>query len=413
MALVGSVALVRYAVAGAEVWHERQVVTHIIDDVYIICAPDLDVYAEDLSVTNVDLQGLRVRAAVGGVPYGINAATVYPLPAWTVAQQAGIAQLASVEAAAERLARGIGAGAAVVVAPAVAGAGVAAGAVAGRRWVLAETVEGHAIGEQVAFPVGAAQDGEYGLMTLPGMRVPRPVLVKDIAIADLDVFCEERIGWARDSVAIAGNDLSVSEDVRTLSIKFAPDGTRSRTFRESVQEMTLVDFDDFPFAPRTTQAYVKEVCKMAECCHSQHLGWVQKSKIPDGDRAIFEDEILSQAIDLAVMYDGLCISNLACFELLIRRKQLIAEAHVHNPGAPNYEGADHWMGMGSRPGGAIVVSSLTQHVSSKMEAESRILKERRKAGENRVALHGQRGGGRGGRRGGGAGRGGEAPAAGQ
>jgi hypothetical protein len=283
---------------------------------------------------------------------------------------------------------------------------------AGRAWVLCETIEGHAIGEQVSFPVGGAVDGEYGLMTLPGLRVSRPVLVRNIAIVDLDAFCEERIGWARDSIAVAGGDLSVSEDVRTLSIKFAPDGTRSRTFRESVQEMTLVDFDDFPFAPRTTQAYVKEVCKMAECCHSQHLGWVQKSKIPDGDRAIFEDEILSQAIDLAVMYDGLCISNLACFELLIRRKQLLAEAHVHNPGAPNYEGADHWLGMGCRPGGAIVVQALTQHVSGKMEAESRILKERRKAGENRAAL-GRGGGGRGRGRGGNAGRGGEAPAAGQ
>jgi hypothetical protein len=407
MALVGSVALVRYAIAGAEVWHERQVIAHITDDVYVICTPDMDVYAEDLSITNADLQGLRMRAAVGGVPYGINAATVYPLPAWTVAQQATISQLASVEAAAERLARGVGA-----VAPPVAGGAVVAVVAAGRAWVLCETIEGHAIGEQVTFPVGGAVDGEYGLMTLPGLRVPRPVLVRNIAITDLDAFCEERIGWARDSIAVAGNDLSVSEDVRTLSIKFAPDGTRSRTFRESVQEMILVDFDDFPFAPRTTQAYVKEVCKMAECCHSQHLGWVQKSKIPDGDRAIFEDEILSQAIDLAVMYDGLCISNLACFELLIRRKQLLAEAHIHNPGAPNYEGADHWMGMGSRPGGAIVVSALTQHVSSKMEAESRILKERRKAGENRSAL-GIRGGGRGRGRGGGAGRGGDAPAAGQ
>jgi hypothetical protein len=70
------------------------------------------------------------------------------------------------------------------------------------------------------------------------------------------------------------------------------------------------------------------------------------------------------------------------------------------------------MGRGSRPGRAIVVSAITQHVSSKNEAESRTLNERREAGENRTAL-GLRGGGRGRGRVDNFGRGGDAPAAGQ
>jgi hypothetical protein len=92
---------------------------------------------------------------------------------------------------------------------------------------------------------------------------------------------------------------------------------------------------------------------------------------------------------LVVINAGLSISSLSCFE-----------------------GADHWMGRGSRPGRAIVVSAITQHVSSKNEAESRTLNERREAGENRTAL-GLRGGGRGRGRVDNFGRGGDAPAAGQ
>ena len=116
---------------------------------------------------------------------------------------------------------------------------------------------------------------------------------------------------------------------------------------------------------------------------AQHLAWVAQSKIPEGDRAIHEDEVLSRVLDMAVLYDGLIVSNLACFELVVRRKQLLAEAHVYNPAAPSYDGADHFMGTTYRPGGAIVVPSLTEHVSKKLHEESQIMKERRKMSEAR------------------------------
>lgn len=90
---------------------------------------------------------------------------------------------------------------------------------------------------------------------------------------------------------------------------------------------------------------------------------------------------MSRALDLAITYDSLNVSNLASFELLIRRKQLLAEAHAYNPSAPSYEGADHFLGTSYRPGGAIVVPELTEHVSRKLHQESQILKEKRKQAE--------------------------------
>ena len=38
----------------------------------------------------------------------------------------------------------------------------------------------------------------------------------------------------------------------------------------------------------------KAVSSVAESCYAQHLSWVAQSKIPEGDRAIHEDEVLAE-----------------------------------------------------------------------------------------------------------------------
>lgn len=102
-----------------------------------------------------------------------------------------------------------------------------------------------------------------------------------------------------------------------------------------------------------------------------------------------KDEVLAKALDLAVTYDALQVSNLASMELLVRRRQLIAQAHQYNPSAPSYDGADHFMGTTFRPGGAIVIQELTEHVSKQMHQESLILKERRKQAEMKSGAMGK------------------------
>ena len=103
---------------------------------------------------------------------------------------------------------------------------------------------------------------------------------------------------------------------------------------------------------------------------------------------MYEDETLATILDTAITYDALNVANLASFELLVRRRQLIAAAHSHNASAPSYEGADYYLGNKYRQGGSIVVSSLTDHVSKKLQADSAILKERRKAAEAKAGLRG-------------------------
>ena len=51
-----------------------------------------------------------------------------------------------------------------------------------------------------------------------------------------------------------------------------------------------------------TQEYLKAVLEISESCYGQHLAWVQQAKIPEGDRAIYEDEVLSKVVDMAVKF---------------------------------------------------------------------------------------------------------------
>eukprot|EP00438_Fugacium_kawagutii_P000777 Skav229111 [mRNA] locus=scaffold92:703800:704993:+ [translate_table: standard] len=349
--------------------HTRIVLGQVTGLEYMIQTPDGDQYVEILDNSNPDIVGFYVGPDDGSLPVGLPAGVrVYGFAPMTLQQFNAMLADGRVETLAEMGRRGI-------VPPVVAGPMV-------EIWVLAEMVAGHKIGETVQVPVGMTQEGEYGLLPMvDGEGNRRPVLVKRIRPDDLASFCDSRIALARSSESLAGDDRYAGEDVRTLCVKFGPNGERSRSYRESVLEMVQVEYDDFPLEPRTALAYARAVATVAESSFAQHLNWVAQSRIPDGDRAVHENEVLSRALDLAVCYDGLNIANLASFELLIRRKQLLAEAHSYNPAAPSYEGADHFLGTSYRPGGGIIVPELTEHVAKKLHQESLILKEKRKQAE--------------------------------
>ena len=114
-----------------------------------------------------------------------------------------------------------------------------------------------------------------------------------------------------------------------------------------------------------------------------------------------EHQLLSRAVDFAVMYDGLNAPNLGCIEVLIRRMQLLESAHLDDPKAPNYEGGDLFMGHGDRPGGVLIAPDLRTHVATRLRDDASVRKEQRKAKEERRLARGGREGGRGRGRGGG------------
>ena len=370
----GSIVYLDYGEA-PQLHHTRLIMGHLEGSEYMILTPDMDCYPEVLDVaTNPDIVGCIEGADDGSIPAAIAGQQIYGFAPMTPAQLQAHLSRGRVEVAAERARRGLP----PLAAPAAAGQGVAAAEI----WVLAEFVDGKKIGDVVQPPANFLQDGSWGLVPVTdGEGKTRPTLIKRVASEDLGTFCDERIRLARASESSSGEDRLASEDVRTLEVRYGQGGERQRGFKETIQEMQEVEFDDWPLQPRATLSYLKAVAGVAESCFSQHLAWVSQSRIPEGDRAIHENGVLSRILDTALVYDALNVSNLACMELVVRRKQLIAEAHSYNPMAPSYEGADHYMGTAYRPGGAIVTPELTEYVARKMQQESSILKERRKLSE--------------------------------
>ena len=77
--------------------------------------------------------------------------------------------------------------------------------------------------------------------------------------------------------------------------------------------------------------------------------------------------------------DGLNIKNLHAFEYLNRRRQLVQEAHKHDPKKPDFEGSDYFMGEVDASVGVHVAQSFRQHVAGEFAKQAALDKERRKA----------------------------------
>lgn len=364
-----------------QVIHSRLVLAHVQNDDFYIATPDLDIYCETLNSANPDYVGFYPALPGGGVPAAVVGLNVYNFRALTAADYAALLDAGRVEAENERLRLGL---AAVVPAGIPVVGAVAAGAPAAEVWVLAEPVEGRKIGEIVLPPAGFPQDGKWGLVKLTdSVGKERPCLVHQLPEDGIAAFCEERVKLCRGGEACQGSDMIVSDDVRTLEVRYGINGERHRLFRESVNELQEVAFSDYPFEPRTTHAYMKAIASISESATAQHHMWISSSRIPDGDRSIHEDECLARILDAAVCYDALNVANLACMELVCRRRQLLAEAHSQNPAAPSYLGAEHFLGQTYKAGGGIVTPALAEHVAKRLQQQSQIWKEKRKAEENK------------------------------
>ena len=114
-------------------------------------------------------------------------------------------------------------------------------------------------------------------------------------------------------------------------------------------------------------------------------------EISKNDRSIYEMEVIAKVVEAFVMTDQLNLPNLKGGELLLRRWQLIKEAHRISPMSPDYSSSKFFMGWDRESG---VQSGLSKHVSEKLKDEAAIAKEARKAREEMASRGRGRGRGR-------------------
>ena len=89
-----------------------------------------------------------------------------------------------------------------------------------------------------------------------------------------------------------------------------------------------------------------------------HDRWVVESRIELSHRSRYEHRMISKVLHLAVVEDGLNVKVLVAFEHLNRRRQLIEEAHKHDPTRPSFENAHIYMGEDDEASGTALSSAL-------------------------------------------------------
>ena len=111
-------------------------------------------------------------------------------------------------------------------------------------------------------------------------------------------------------------------------------------------------------------------------CHNK---WVSESGIKNTDRLVYEHDMLSKCLDVAMIWDSTNIKNMWFAEMLLRRLHLLKHAVSKDRNNPSYEAESHFMGSHETSAGGFVAPSLQTFVASVLGKSTAILKEKRKA----------------------------------
>ena len=123
-----------------------------------------------------------------------------------------------------------------------------------------------------------------------------------------------------------------------------------------------------------------------------HQKWKAEVRLSPDDPSLLMHESLCKIWQTMCCYDQLDASNLACAELLTRQLQLIEDKHLDRLDSSSsagratgpYQDTHLYLGTTSTRGGVIVCPKLQKWIGEQLAAESLVLKERRKAREERA-----------------------------
>ena len=120
----------------------------------------------------------------------------------------------------------------------------------------------------------------------------------------------------------------------------------------------------------------------------RHVRWKRDAGLTTADSGVAAHEMAMRAIQFAVEFDQLNISELSCMEFLGRQAQLAELKHREkllqvDPADDYGEDAYLYLGISQTRGQVMVSPGLEEFVSSQLEKEGRVLKERRKLQEER------------------------------
>jgi hypothetical protein len=202
------------------------------------------------------------------------------------------------------------------------------------------------------------------------------------------VFDRVKAGLGGDGVAPVLDD---EDDASILAIRRLPDGERWRPYKETVVGLKESEWDRWPIAgPRTLLWCLRFIAEHDQHPKARHVRWRQAAGLSESDAGVSEHEAIMRTIELALLYDQLHLTEIAAFELLARRAQMI-ELKYKNKIVPvgsyqndPFDDAHLYQGTAATRGLIMVSPQLEQYVSGELAKEAGAAKERRKLREERA-----------------------------
>jgi hypothetical protein len=200
------------------------------------------------------------------------------------------------------------------------------------------------------------------------------------------------IGRKTGAVAVDKEDY-----LRTMGVRYNTAGERDRPFGEAVSILSETPFKDFPLkGPRTMRWLLLAHVKQNTTPVARHFWWRQVQRLSANDVGVEDHLFLAEMFETAVCFDQLQVGELAVSEAAARRFQLweevyassLMDADAGHSGAVHLDERALFLGRDSARGAAMVCPELEAWIASELQTKSAVLKERRKAREERVLARG-------------------------
>ena len=178
-------------------------------------------------------------------------------------------------------------------------------------------------------------------------------------------------------------------DARVLSIVRTSGGERRRDFRGVGEDLTESTWNGWPLTgPRTVKWVVDYIGATDGNPRGRHTRWKRDANLTTGDAGVLPHEIALRALQFAVEFDQLNVSELSCMEFLARQAQLSELKHRErvlqaDPSDDFGEDSYLYLGISQTRGQVMIMPQLEEFVSGQLEREGRVLKERRRLQEER------------------------------
>lgn len=385
--LVNRIALLEYDVPGPTVIHERMVIEHVINDEYVVCTPDRDIFVEQLSVENQDLKSFRLRPSANQLPPGVNPAQLYSLPGWNPGEVAAIKDEGRRLAVQERGLRAAPGGA-VAAPPAGAAAplpvAVAADAVSVcpgasnltpgvATWVAAEAIDGVRYGQVIDGVLAQAVIGAKTVHTMADGRSLFCMCVTDVSADDF-------------------NNRIAACDGRINRRKLNALGTPEVPLSDAVSASKQFDMGWKMTGPRTAQWCLNYLVVEGLGLEAHHERFRQLCRLDSAAWGVQEHFQLSMMLRQLLQVDSFNGCNSLGIELMFRRLQTIEYAHAEKArenesrlsGGKLALEEQYVFGSVVRHAGTLMIApSLLSYVKEETEKEVLLAKNLRKAKEER------------------------------